>query len=247
MLVIPAIDLLGGRCVRLHQGDYAQVETYANDPVETARAFVRAGAQRIHIVDLDAAKNGLGVNRAIIGQVRRAVDAVLEVGGGIRTDRDVEELLAQGVDRLVVGTLLVRQPELFESWAQRFGAHFIAGIDALDGEVKVSGWEQGSSLSDLELARRCRDLGAVSLIYTNIARDGTLGGPDVERTLAVAEAAGLPVILSGGVASLDDVARLAAQNHPLLAGVITGKALYRGKLDLAEAVARHQKSYGGVW
>ncbi len=247
MFIVPAIDLLGGRCVRLHQGDYGQVEAYDTDPVETALMFVRSGAKRIHLVDLDAARSGKGTNRETIGRICAAVDVVVEVGGGIRTDRDVEELLALGVERLVVGTLLVKDPEVFAGWVQRYGQKFVAGIDARNGEVKVSGWEEGSKLQDSVLAQRCRDLGAVSLIYTNIERDGTLAGPDAERTFAVAEAAQLPVILSGGVSSLDDVRQLAEREHPLLAGVITGKALYKGRLDLAQAVTLYQKPWGGLW
>ena len=247
MFIVPAIDLLGGRCVRLHQGDYGQVEAYDTDPVETALMFVRSGAKRIHLVDLDAARSGKGTNRETIGRICAAVDVVVEVGGGIRTDRDVEELLALGVERLVVGTLLVKDPEVFAGWVQRYGQKFVAGIDARNGEVKVSGWEEGSKLQDTLLAERCRDLGAVSLIYTNIERDGTLAGPDAERTFAVAEAAQLPVILSGGVSSLDDVRQLAEREHPLLAGVITGKALYKGRLDLAQAVTLYQKPWGGLW
>ena len=247
MFIVPAIDLLGGRCVRLHQGDYGQVEAYDTDPVETALKFVRSGAKRIHLVDLDAARSGTGTNRETIGRICAAVDVVIEVGGGIRSDRDVEELLALGVERLVVGTLLVKDPAVFAGWVKRYGQKFVAGIDARNGEVKVSGWEEGSHLKDTDLAQRCSDLGAVSLIYTNIERDGTLAGPDAERTLAVAEAAQLPVILSGGVSSLDDIRLLAESEHPLLAGVITGKALYKGRLDLAQAVTLYQKPWGGLW
>jgi phosphoribosylformimino-5-aminoimidazole carboxamide ribotide isomerase len=248
MLVVPAIDLLGGRCVRLHQGDYAQAETYDLDPIEVARGFAAAGAQRIHLVDLDAARTGAGTNRPIIGAIRRAVGVTVEVGGGIRTDDDVKALADQGVDRLVVGTILVKNPDMVARWTAQYGAKFVAGIDARDGEVKVSGWEEGSSLRDLDLAARCRDLGLISIVYTNIARDGTLGGPDLERTLAVAEAAGLPVILSGGIASMDDFEAVKQADHPLLAGVITGKALYKNRIDLAEVIRRYQNDrHGGLW
>jgi len=248
MLVVPAIDLLGGRCVRLHQGDYAQAETYDLDPIEVARGFAAAGAQRIHLVDLDAARTGAGTNRPIIGAIRRAVGVTVEVGGGIRTDDDVKALADQGVDRLVVGTILVKNPDMVARWTAQYGAKFVAGIDARDGEVKVSGWEEGSSLRDLDLAARCRDLGLISIVYTNIARDGTLGGPDLERTLAVAEAAGLPVILSGGIASMDDFEAVKQADHPLLAGVITGKALYKNRIDLAEVIRCYQNDrHGGLW
>lgn len=248
MLVVPAIDLLGGRCVRLNQGDYAQAETYDLDPVEVARGFAAAGAQRIHLVDLDAARTGSGVNRGVIGAIRKAVAMTVEVGGGIRTDDDVKALIDQGVDRLVVGTVLVKNPGLVAGWAARFGAKLVAGIDARDGEVKVSGWEEGSSLRDIDLAARCRSLGLISIVYTNIARDGMLGGPDLDRTLEVAESAGLPVILSGGISSLADFDAIRRADHPLLAGVITGKALYRNRIDLAEVIRIYQNDkHGGLW
>jgi phosphoribosylformimino-5-aminoimidazole carboxamide ribotide isomerase len=248
MLVLPAIDLLGGQCVRLHQGDYGQVETYGLEPVAVAREFAAAGAKRLHVVDLDAARTGAAVNRPVIRAIRKAFDGVVEVGGGVRTADDVTELLDAGADRLIVGTLLARAPDTVAAWVARFGAKFIGGIDARGGEVKVAGWEQGSKLLDTELASRCRELGLISLVYTNIDRDGTLAGPDLERTLLVAEAAGLPVILSGGVSSLADFEAIARAAHPLLAGVITGKALYKNRINLADVIARYQTpDSGGLW
>lgn len=248
MLVVPAIDLLGGRCVRLNQGDYAQAEAYDLDPIEVARGFVAAGAKRIHLVDLDAARTGAGTNRAVIGAIRKAVGVTVEVGGGIRTEDDVKALIDQGVDRLVVGTVLVKNPDAVAGWVSRHGTKFVAGIDARDGEVKVSGWEEGSSMKDVDLAARCRSLGLISIVYTNIARDGMLGGPDLERTLEVAEAAGLPVILSGGISSMADFDAIRAADHPLLAGVITGKALYKNRIDLAEVIRTYQNDrHGGLW
>jgi phosphoribosylformimino-5-aminoimidazole carboxamide ribotide isomerase len=184
----------------------------------------------------------------VIHAVRQAFGGVVEVGGGVRNEADVEELLEAGADRLIVGTLLVREPETVARWVKRYGSVFIGGIDARGGEVKVAGWEEGSKLLDTELAARCRALGLISLVYTNIDRDGTLSGPDLERTLLVAEAAGLPVILSGGIASMADFEAVSKANHPLLAGVITGKALYQNRIDLAEVIRRHQTPYtGGLW
>ncbi|MEI8093838.1 MAG: HisA/HisF-related TIM barrel protein [Spirochaetales bacterium] len=253
MLILPAIDLLGGQCVRLHQGDYGQVETYGLDPVAVAREFAAAGAKRLHIVDLDAARGGTtaagsSINRPVIRRLCEAFDGVVEVGGGVRTADDVAELLDAGADRLIVGTLLVRDPDAVAGWVARFGAKFIGGIDARGGEVKVSGWEQGSKLLDTDLAARCRELGLISLVYTNIDRDGTLSGPDLERTLLVAEAAGLPVILSGGVSSLADFEAISQAAHPLLVGVITGKALYKNRINLADVIGRYQTpDTGGLW
>ena len=248
MLIVPAIDLLAGQCVRLRQGDYNQVETYGLDPVEVAREFSAQGAKRLHIVDLDAARSGASNNRPVIHAVRQAFGGLVEVGGGVRSEADVEELLEAGADRLIVGTLLVREPETVARWVKRYGSVFIGGIDARGGEVKVAGWEEGSKLLDTELAARCRALGLISLVYTNIDRDGTLLGPDLERTLLVAEAAGLPVILSGGIASRVDFAAVAEVNHPLLAGVITGKAIYQNRIDLAEVIRHYQTpDTGGLW
>ena len=248
MLIVPAIDLLGGRCVRLHQGDYDRAETYDLDPVEVARGFVTAGARRIHLVDLDAARTGAATNRQVIAAIRKAVDVVVEVGGGVRTDADVRALVELGVDRLVVGTVLVKDPDLVASWVETFGAKFIAGIDARDGQVKVSGWEEGSAVEDVELAARCRSLGLISIVYTNIARDGMLAGPDLDRTLLVAGASGLPVILSGGIASWADFEAIRRADHPLLAGVITGKALYKNRIDLSAVIEEFQNDrHGGLW
>ena len=242
MLIIPAIDLLDGKCVRLYKGDYSKVTVYSDDPVAMARSFAAAGAKRIHLVDLDAARGGRN-NRGIIGAICRSVDAVFELGGGIRTAEDVKEIIDLGVDRLILGTLFAKEPETGATWAARYGNKFIAGIDALNGEVKVAGWQQGSSISDLELAKKAAQCGMCSIIYTNIVKDGTLSGPDAERTLAVAEASGIPVTVSGGISCEADFADIV--NNPRcqgrIGGIITGKGFYEKKFDLATVIARYQK------
>ncbi len=242
MLIIPAIDLLDGKCVRLYKGDYSKVTVYSDDPVAMAKSFAAAGAKRIHLVDLDAARGGRN-NRGVIGAICRSVDAVFELGGGIRTAEDVEEIIDLGVDRLILGTLFAKEPETGATWAARYGNKFIAGIDALNGEVKVSGWQQGSSISDLELAKKAAQCGMCSIIYTNIVKDGTLSGPDAERTLAVAEASGIPVTVSGGISCEADFADIV--NNPRcqgrIGGIITGKGFYEKKFDLATVIARYQK------
>jgi phosphoribosylformimino-5-aminoimidazole carboxamide ribotide isomerase len=281
MTIIPAIDLLGGKCVRLYRGNYDQSTEYKHDPVELAKQFVREGARRIHLVDLDAARRGSSGNqregshnaptsgptggpnnptttitttatpthdteegfnnRKIIAAIRAAVpDVTIEVGGGIRTTQDVEELKKIGIDRLIVGTVLVKQPELVEQWAARYPDTFIAGIDAKDGEVRIAGWEEGSALTDTEAARLARESGAVSIIYTNIQRDGTLQGPDVENSLMVADASGLPVIISGGIRGPEDFEEMRHISIDRIAGVITGKAIYENKIKLAEVIAAYQ-------
>lgn len=238
MLVIPAIDLLGGKCVRLEQGSYASARVYGEDPVAVARRLSGAGALWIHVVDLDAAR-GTGSNRTVLRRIREAVGCRIQAGGGIRTAEDVRELASAGVERLVVGTVLARSPELVASWAAGAGGTLVAGIDARDGEVRVSGWEESGAMRDTELAAAARGMRLRGVVYTSIARDGTLEGPDIERTNAVA-AVGLPVILSGGIGSAEDVERVHAGRHPNVVGVITGKAMYEGRLDLASVISRYQ-------
>jgi phosphoribosylformimino-5-aminoimidazole carboxamide ribotide isomerase len=275
MTVIPAIDLLGGACVRLHQGGYASARRYAEDPVEVARTFARAGARWVHVVDLDAAR-GAGArgetrqggrhpgsdNRRAIRRIREALGRAgelgggasgepgglprcrLQVGGGIRGEMDLSELAEAGIDRLILGTVLVREPERVAAWvAARAaggppGPELWAGIDARDGRVRVAGWEEEGGLGDLELARRARELGLGGVVYTSIARDGTLRGPDIQRTNRVAEACGLPVILSGGIGSEADVERVSRESAAGVTGVIVGKALYEGRVQLAELIRR---------
>jgi len=207
-----------------------------------AGGFVASGAKRIHLVDLDAARGGCN-NRKVIARICREVDALFELGGGIRTADDVQELVDIGIDRLILGTVFAKDPECGASWTARFGKKFIAGIDALNGEVKVSGWQQGSALADTELAKKAYECGMCSIIYTNIVKDGTLSGPDTERTLTIAEASGLPVTVSGGISCEKDFADIV--NDPRCAGriggIITGKGFYEKKFDLASVIARYQK------
>jgi phosphoribosylformimino-5-aminoimidazole carboxamide ribotide isomerase len=173
------------------------------------------------------------------------VDAHLEVGGGVRSEQDIEELLSLGIDRVVLGTILVREPDRVEDWAGRFGEHLIAGVDALEGRVKISGWEEQAGMADVDLARRLAAGGLRRMIYTSIGVDGTLAGPDVASTERVADASRIATILSGGVSCDDDVARVAARAHPFVRGVITGKALYEGRIDLRGLIDRYQQ--GDEW
>lgn len=239
MTIIPAIDILNGACVRLYRGDYSKTTVYANDPLEQAMRFKAAGARRIHIVDLNAAR-GEENNRDIIRKLCGAVDAEIEVGGGIRSEQDAEELCEAGVDRLVVGTSFARDPSILEGWTKRFGRRFIAGIDAIDGEVRVSGWEKSGGMKAVDLAARAADAGAVSIIYTNIQRDGTLEGPDIEGTCKIAQKAGIPAIVSGGVKGEEDFKQLFNQLPRGIAGVIVGKALYEKRFDLKRVLALYQ-------
>lgn len=235
--VIPAIDLLDGGCVRLTQGDYARSRTYRNDPSEVAREFAAAGATRLHVVDLDAAR-GSAPNREAVARIRGVFDGVLEVGGGVRSERDVDELLGAGADRLVIGTVLAREPELVGRWAEWHEGVFIAGIDARDGMVKVSGWREDSRLRAEEVAARAGALRCVSIIYTDIEVDGTGSGPDLEGARAIYRSGGLPVIASGGVGSAADIEAAAGSAGDGIVAVIAGRALYEGALDLGDLLRR---------
>ncbi len=247
MLLIPAIDLLDGRCVRLRQGSFSEATRYNADPVEMARSFAGLGARWLHVVDLDAAEGRGKDNRAVIGRIREAVGCRLEAGGGVRAEQDARRLLALGVDRIVLGTALVRSPRLTAEWIARIGPRFAGGIDAHDGRVKIAGWSLDAELSDVEAAAGLAGLGISGLVYTSIARDGTLGGPDIVRTNAAARAAGLPTILSGGIGSAADVETAAAEADPLIVGIILGKALYEGRADLGELIRRFPQESRSPW
>ncbi|TVQ28529.1 MAG: 1-(5-phosphoribosyl)-5-[(5-phosphoribosylamino)methylideneamino] imidazole-4-carboxamide isomerase [Spirochaetaceae bacterium] len=236
--IIPAIDLLGGRCVRLHQGDYGAATSYRDDPAAVAAEFASAGATRLHVVDLDAARGTEG-NRDAITAIRKAFPGLLEVGGGIRSVDDVDDLLARGADRLVVGTVLARDPDLVGRMIARAGARVIAGVDAKDGIVQVSGWLEHDGLSDEAAARRASDLGCISIIYTNIRRDGTGTGPDLSRCVTVAAWSGLPVIASGGVGTAQHVDDACMHYEDGIVGVIAGKALYDGAIELGSLFRSH--------
>ena len=237
MDLFPAIDLRDGRCVRLYQGDYARETVYSDDPVAQARAFAAAGAPWIHVVDLDAARTGTPVNRAAIAAIAAAVDVPVQTGGGVRDDAAAEALFEAGVRRVVIGTAALEQPDLVRRVARR---HPVAvGLDARGREVAVRGWEEGSGRDLLEVAREFADAGVEALVVTEIGRDGTLEGPDVQGLAEVLEASPLPVVASGGVGSLDDLRALAALRvgERSLAGAIVGRALYEGAFDLADALA----------
>ena len=232
MLVIPAIDLMDGQVVRLKKGDFATKTVYAADPAEAARRFQAAGAERLHVVDLDGARAGRPVNveaiRAIAG-----VGVPFEVGGGLRALGDVERVLAAGASWAVLGTAAVQRLDLVREACARFAGRIVCGIDARGGEVAVAGWEQGTGLAAAEVARRVRAAGVSLVEYTDVARDGMFTGVDADGAARLAREAGVEVVASGGVASLEDVRACAAAG---VFGVIVGKALYEGKVDLAEAI-----------
>ena len=237
MLIIPAIDLKKGSCVRLVQGRASDVTVYDENPIEVAKQFARAGAQMIHVVDLDGAfKGGASPNRAVVKKMLAAVDVAIEFGGGIRTVEDVQKLCDTGVARVVLGTVAVESPALLRDFIARFGEKICVGIDARNGQATTHGWETETQIKAVNLARSVVSCGVQRIIYTDISRDGMLTGPNVEQTVSVARAANVRVTASGGVSSLDDIRRLRDAGEPLLDSVIVGKALYEQKFKLEDAI-----------
>ena len=236
MYLLPAIDILDGRAVRLAKGDYAKVTVYNEDPADQARLFEEAGASWLHVVDLDGAKSGMPENIAIIERILAKTLLKVEVGGGIRSIETIERLYQAGVSRVVLGTSLVADPAFAEAAIERYKGLLAAGIDAKGGEVAVSGWREGAGVPAEELAAQVAQAGFKHLVYTDIARDGMQTGIDVQAYVDMANAFGNPVIASGGVASLADIERLAPVAESI-EGVITGRAVYEGTLDVAAGVA----------
>lgn len=236
MEVIPAIDLLEGRCVRLYQGDYAQAETFDENPVAVAREWAAQGATRLHVVDLDGAKAGYPVNLQAIEEIVRAVNIPVQVGGGLR-DRDrVTDLLNLGVQRAILGTVAVEQPELVQQLAQAFPGQIVVGIDARNGQVATRGWLETSAVKATDLAQQMANFGVAAIIYTDIQRDGTMQGPNLESLREMANSLEIPVIASGGVSSVTDLLSLLALEPIGVTGAIVGRALYTGDIVLKEAI-----------
>ncbi len=222
--------------VRLEQGDMARATVFNRDPVEQARAFAALGFEYLHVVDLDGAFAGRPMNAAAVARILAAVKIPLQLGGGIRDRATIEAWLGKGVARVIIGTAAVRDPALVKEAARAYPDRIAVGLDARDGKVAVEGWAKTSELSALDLARRFEDAGVAAIIHTDIARDGMLGGLDLDAAIALADAVSIPVIASGGLASLDDVRALLAPRAQKLAGAIAGRALYDGRLDAAEAL-----------
>jgi phosphoribosylformimino-5-aminoimidazole carboxamide ribotide isomerase len=237
MILFPAIDLKDGRCVRLVQGDMSQATVFHDRPAEQAGLFVEAGFEWLHVVDLDGAFAGRPVNAAAVEAILSEVQVPVQLGGGIRNMRIVEGWLSKGVSRIVIGTAAVRDPDFVREAARLFPGRIAVGIDAKDGRVAVEGWAETSTLTAAELGQRFEGAGVAAIIYTDIARDGILKGLNVPMTLALAEAVSIPVVASGGLASLADIERLLEPDCARLAGAITGRALYDGRIDPAEALA----------
>ena len=231
--LIPAIDLLGGEAVRLSQGRYDEATVYDSDPANVASRFSAAGIRRLHVVDLEGAKHGRPVQRDAIKRVLEAVGSVpVQLGGGLRTLEGVDEALGWGLDRVILGTAALRDPELVKQAAGKYPDRIVVGIDALEGRVAVEGWLEASETTAIDLGKRFEDAGVAAIVYTDIARDGMLTGPNIDATVSLAESVGIPVIVSGGVATNDDIVRAAKIRDKGICGVIVGRAIYTGGVDL---------------
>ena len=236
MQIIPAIDLLGGTCVRLHQGDYDQVTRFSDDPVSQAKSWQEQGAQRLHLVDLDGARSGEPVNDEVIRAVTAALSIPVQLGGGVRSAERAEELLSCGLDRVILGTVALEQPELVVDLAGRHPGRIIVGIDARHGKVATRGWLDNSDTEATTLAARFSESAIAAIISTDISTDGTLAGPNLDALREMANASSVPVIASGGVGCMADLLALLALEPLGVEGVIVGRALYDGRVDLREAL-----------
>lgn len=236
MDVIPAIDLLEGRCVRLYQGDYARSQVFNENPVEVAKQWFEQGASRVHVVDLDGAKAGKPVNTRAIEAIVQAVPVPVQVGGGLRDRSGVSQLLELGVGRVILGTAAVEDHPLVKQLCEEFPGRIVVGIDARNGLVATRGWLETSEVKATELARQMSELGAAAIVYTDIHRDGTLSGPNLHALRELANGISIPVIASGGVSSVTDLLSLLALEPLGVNGVIVGRALYTGDVSLKEAI-----------
>jgi phosphoribosylformimino-5-aminoimidazole carboxamide ribotide isomerase len=237
MILFPAIDLKEGLAVRLEQGDMARATVFNKDPAAQALAFETQGFEYLHIVDLDGAFAGKPMNADAVDRILEAVAIPVQLGGGIRDTATVEAWLEKGVTRVIIGTAAVRDPPFVKQAARDYPGQVAVGLDARDSKVAVQGWAETSELSALEIARRFEDVGVAAIIYTDVTRDGMLTGLNLDATIALADAVSIPVIASGGLASIEDVKALLQPRAQKLAGAIAGRALYDGRLDAAEALA----------
>lgn len=242
MIIIPAIDLKDGQCVRLFQGDMNQDTVYSDDPAAMARRWQGLGAERLHVVDLNGAFAGTPVNAPAIRAILAALTIPVQLGGGIRQLETIDACFDMGIHRVILGTAACRDPQLVRQACQRYPGRVLVGIDARDGWVAVQGWAEVTDIRAIDLAKRFEDVGVAEIIFTDISRDGALVGPNVDATRQLAESVTIPIILSGGISSLADIQQVLPNAGPFvnggrISGIITGKALYDGRLDFQEAVA----------
>ncbi|MCI8497274.1 MAG: 1-(5-phosphoribosyl)-5-[(5-phosphoribosylamino)methylideneamino]imidazole-4-carboxamide isomerase [Clostridiales bacterium] len=238
MVILPAIDIHQGKCVRLYQGDYATAQQVAADPVETAVSFREAGAEWVHMVDLDGAKSGSLINREIFLAVAKQCGLPIELGGGIRDMQSVEYYLSNGIARVILGSAAIRDPAFVKEAVAAFGDKIAVGIDAKNGKAAASGWLEESELNYIDLARAMEQIGVRTIIYTDIAKDGTLSGPNIEQLEAINAAVSCDIIASGGIHNIEDIKALSQKG---MYGAICGKSIYQGTLDLKEAIAEGRR------
>jgi len=236
MLIIPAIDLKEGKCVRLEQGLMEKATVYSDDPPTAAKHWESQGAELLHVVDLNGAFAGVPKNLDAIKAIRTAIQIPIEVGGGIRDISTINTLVSIGIDKIILGTAAIENPAFVREACERFPGKIIVGIDAKDGMVAIKGWAEVTKVKAIDLAKQMQDHGVIAIIYTDIKRDGMLSGPNIEATRALAEALHIPVIASGGVHTMKDIENLLTVRYSGVSGVITGKAIYSGSLDLREAI-----------
>lgn len=237
MIIFPAIDIRGGKCVRLLKGDFAKETVFSDKPEDMAKKWQAQGAEFLHLVDLDGALKGKSQNLATVEKILAAVDIPVELGGGIRTMENIDEVLKLGVRRVILGSVAVRSPELVREACAKYGDRIVVGIDAKDGIVAVDGWGVSGNIEATALAKEMKKAGVKTIIYTDISRDGTLAGVNVEATAKLARESGINIVASGGVKSIDDIKALKPYEKDGIEGVIVGKSIYMGTLDLAEAIA----------
>lgn len=237
MILFPAIDLKNGECVRLEQGDMARATVFNTNPAAQAKSFEQQGFEYLHVVDLDGAFAGKPVNAQAVEAMLATLTIPVQLGGGIRDIATVEGWLAKGISRVIIGTAAVRDPAFVKDAAKRYPGRVAVGLDARDGKVAVEGWAETSEVTALDIARRFEDAGVTAIIFTDIARDGLLKGLNLDATIALADAVSIPVIASGGLASIADVKAMLTPRAKKLAGAIAGRALYDGRLDAAEAIS----------
>lgn len=242
MLIIPAIDLKEGKCVRLEQGLMDKATVYSDDPATTAKHWEAQGGELLHVVDLDGAFAGVPKNLSAIKAIRSAIKIPIEVGGGIRDLDTISSLVEIGIDRIILGTAAIENPDFVQEACKKFPGRIIVGIDAKDGLVAIKGWAEVTKVQAVDLAKQMQEFGVIAIIYTDIKRDGMLSGPNLEATKALAEALRIPVIASGGVSTMKDIQDLLTIRSSGVSGVITGKAIYSGSLNLKEAVAYVKQS-----
>ena len=237
MMIFPAIDLRGGHCVRLYKGDFSKEEIFSDHPGEMAQKWENMGAKYLHVVDLDGARAGQSANLAAVREILDSVRIPIELGGGIRTMEQIDAMLSLGVRRVILGSAAVEAPEFVREAVQKYGERIVVGIDARDGIVAVKGWEASGGVDAVDFAKQMAAAGVRTIIHTDIAKDGTLSGVNAEASAALAKASGLDVVVSGGVASMEDIKTVKRYEKDGLVGVIAGKAIYTGALVLSAAIA----------